>query len=194
MPSRQAGDRRRFQGSRPTFSQCSRGAVALRQPGSPVRVPDGHLQSRRGRRRVMRDPVRHPRSPRGTCPRPTASCFANCLQMSRRRSSSSVRRTPPSLKRGWPALSRRLRQPSVAAAGRPKHRRRHERNDDRGPWHLPRTAHTRCGVGHHPPGLKRRTCVSQAGRVVSRLADCHDAACAAVHGGAQAVAAVAHQE
>ena len=54
---------------------------------------------------AIRDPARHPRSPSGTCRRPTACCFASCLPMSRRRSSSSARRMPPSVKRGSPARS-----------------------------------------------------------------------------------------
>ena len=95
-----------FRRARRAVSQCRRRAVALHEPRPPLRVPDGDLQSRRGRRAVVRrDPVRRPRSPPGTCRRPIACCFASCRPTSRRRSSSSARRTPPSPKRGSPARS-----------------------------------------------------------------------------------------
>ena len=143
VPARQAGHQRRFPGTRPAISQCGRRFVALHEPLPPVRVPDGDLQSRRSGRAGSCETLSAVHDHAANLPEADRILLRELSPDVEKAVVEFGRPSPPSPKRGLPARSL-TRTAAPRAAGLSEHRLRHERDDDRGAGHLPRTTQTRC--------------------------------------------------
>ena len=115
------------------------------------------LQSRRRRRAVSGETLSavhdHRQEPAGGRPRAASRVVSRCREGGRRVRHGERRRRRNAAR---PRAPSRVRRPAVAAAGLPQHRLRHERDDDRGAGHLPRTAQARCRSGTSRSSPPRR--------------------------------------